>query len=279
MLPPVKSPSYHLSEEQKAFYRDQGYLLGLPPIYSREEMAQLNAELPQLLALLQPGETAKDIREWHETSRYLYDIVMNPRIHDLVEGILGPNFYCWASSFFIKEPFSKSTVGWHQDAYYWPMAPHNTVTVWLAFDDVDEENGGMKLIPGSHKQGIIKHRRSAVTDSVLTLELERGQVSEADAVQFKLKAGEVSLHDDRAVHGSPANPSARRRAGLTLRYSGVHVKNDMSVNPNFKTYLCRGVDPYRYNPVGPVPTERFARPAFKAVSIEEAGAAPAGKTS
>jgi non-haem Fe2+, alpha-ketoglutarate-dependent halogenase len=72
-------------------------------------MGRLNAELPNLLGLLQPGETAKDIREWHETSTYLYEIIMNPKIHNLVEGILGPNFYCWASSFFIKEPFSKST--------------------------------------------------------------------------------------------------------------------------------------------------------------------------
>jgi ectoine hydroxylase-related dioxygenase (phytanoyl-CoA dioxygenase family) len=273
----TKKP-YRLSEDQKTFYREQGYLLGLPPIYTHGEMASLNAELPRLLALLQPGETAKDIREWHETSRYLYDIVMNPKIHDLVEGILGPNFFLWASSFFIKEPFSKSTVGWHQDAYYWPMTPHNTVTVWLAFDDVDAENGAMKLIPGSQKQGMIKHRRSAATDSILTLELERGQVREDQAIQFKLKAGEVSLHDDRAVHGSPANPSARRRAGLTLRYSGTNVKNDLSVNPHFKTYLCRGMDEFRLNPVGPVPTKRFARPDFKAVSKEEAGMAAAAKS-
>jgi non-heme Fe2+,alpha-ketoglutarate-dependent halogenase len=263
---------YQLTEEQKAQYHKDGYLNGLPPIYTPEEMRRMNEELPQLLALLEPGETAKDIREWHETSRFLYDIVMNPKIHDLVEGILGPNFYCWASSFFIKEPFSTSTVGWHQDAYYWPMHPHNSVTVWLAFDDVDEVNGGMKLIPGSHIHGLIKHKRSTETSSVLTLELETGTFDESNAVQFKLKAGEISMHDDRAVHGSPANPSPRRRAGLTIRYSGTNVKNDMSVNPNFKTYLCRGVDEYRLNPVGPVPTERFARPAFKAVSIEEAGA-------
>jgi hypothetical protein len=267
--------SYRLTDKQKAFYRDQGYLLDLPPIYSRDEMVKMNAELPQLLALLKPGETAKDIREWHETSLYLYDIVMNPKIHDLVEGVLGQNFYIWASSFFIKEPFSKSTVGWHQDAYYWPMTPYNTVTVWLAFDDVDAENGAMKLIPGSQKKGIIKHRKSEKTDSVLTLELESGSVSEADAIQFHLKAGEVSLHDDRAVHGSPANPSPRRRAGLTVRYSGTNVKNDLSVNPNFKTYLCRGVDEYKLNPVGPIPTKRFARPTFKAVSVEEAVMSPA----
>ena len=161
-----------LSEKQIISYRENGYLLDLPPIYTRDEMGQMNAELPQLLALLKPGETAKDIREWHETSLFLYDIVMNPKIHDLVEGILGPNFFVWASNFFIKEPFNKSTVGWHQDAYYWPMSPHNTVTVWLAFDDVDSDNGAMKLIPGSHKHGIIKHRRSEKTESVLTLELE-----------------------------------------------------------------------------------------------------------
>jgi len=268
---------FRLKEEQKAHYHDRGYLLDLPPIYTREEMAEMNRELPQLLALLNPSETAKDIREWHETSLYLYDIVMNPKIHDLVEGILGANFFVWASSFFIKEPFSKTTVGWHQDAYYWPMSPHNTVTVWLAFDDVDVENGAMKLFPGSHKHGIIKHRRSEATDSVLTLELENHTVSEADAIQFHLKAGEVSLHDDRAVHGSPANPSARRRAGLTIRYSGTNVKNDLSVNPHFKSYLCRGVDKFKHNPVGSIPKQRFARPDFKAVSNEEAGVAPATK--
>ena len=127
-----------LTEEQCSFFRRNGYLLGLPSIYSPAEMRRLNAELPKLLDLLQPGETAKDIREWHESSTYLYEIVMNPKIHNMVEGILGPNFYCWGSSFFIKEPFSQSTVGWHQDAYYWPMAPHHSVTVWLAFTDSDQ---------------------------------------------------------------------------------------------------------------------------------------------
>ncbi|NQU40227.1 MAG: phytanoyl-CoA dioxygenase family protein [Lentisphaerae bacterium] len=263
-----------LSESQKQFFSEQGYLLGLPAIYSRDDMDALNTELPRLLALLQPGETSKDIREWHETSRYLYDIVMNPQVHDLVEGILGPNFYCWASSFFVKEPHAMATVGWHQDAYYWPMHPQHSVTVWLAFDDADEENGAMQIIPGSHKAGLIKHRRSAETDSVLSLELEHGTFAEDTAVSLCLKAGQASLHDDRAVHGSPANPSSRRRAGFTIRYSSTEVENDLSVNPNFKAYLCRGEDTYRLNPIGKVPTERFARPPFRAVSIEEAGVDP-----
>ena len=268
----MNTSAYQLSPEQKKFYADNGYLLGLPPIFSRAEMDRINAELPAILALWEPGETSKDIREWHEASTYLYEIAMHPRIHDLVEGILGPNFFMWASSFFIKEPHTNSTVGWHQDAYYWPMAPHNSVTVWLAFDDVDEVNGGMKLLPGSHRGGVITHKKSLSTASVLTLELADGSDFSADkAIQFRLKAGECSLHDDRAIHGSPANPSDRRRAGLTVRYSGTNVKNDLSVNPNFKTYLCRGVDEFRLNPVGVAPTTRYGRPDFKAVSNEEAG--------
>ena len=129
----------------------------------------------------------------------------------------------------------------------------------------------MKIVPGSHKSGIMKHLRSTETDSILTLQLEKGSFREDTAVSLCLKAGQVSLHDDAAVHGSPANLSDRRRVGLTIRFSGTNVKNDLKVNPNFKTYLCRGVDRFQLNPVGVEPTERFARPAFVATSIEEAG--------
>lgn len=104
-------PHHRLSEEQQQFYQENGYLLDLPPIYTKAEMQAMNADLPQLLSLLENGETTKDIREWHEKSTYLFDICMNPRILDLVEGVLGPNFYCWASNFFIKDPHSDSTVG------------------------------------------------------------------------------------------------------------------------------------------------------------------------
>ena len=246
--------NYKLTDEQKAFYHVNGYLLGLPSVYSPEEIARMRDELPQLFQLLHEDETPKDIREWHETSRFLYDICMKPKIHDLVEGLLGTDFFIWASSFFVKEPHTTEIVGWHQDAFYWPMEPQNTVTVWLAFTDVDVENGAMKIVPGSHKKGLITHRRSKETGSVLTLELELESAERDEAVSLELKAGEVSIHDDRAVHGSPANLSDRRRVGLTIRYSGTNVKNDLSVNPNFKTYLCRGVDRFRHNPVGPIPT-------------------------
>ena len=260
-----------LTDTQRKFYEENGYLIGLPPVFDAGQVKDLNSGLIELMKLLRPGEDAKDIREWHESSRFLYDICTNSTILDYVEDILGQDFYLWGSNFFIKPPRSSSTVGWHQDTYYWPLEPKISATVWVAFEDVDEANAAMQVIPGSHRAGLLKHSRSSDTDSVLTLECEQGQFREDSAVSLNLRAGQVSIHDDKLVHGSPANTSSRRRAGLTIRYSSTVVKCDLAVNPYFTTYLCRGVDTYRHNPVGKVPSSRFGRLDRKHVSVEEAG--------
>ncbi len=260
-----------LTDTQRKFYEENGYLIGLPPVFGAGQVKDLNDGLGELMKLLHPGEDAKDIREWHESSRFLYDICTNSTILDYVEDILGQDFYLWGSNFFIKPPRSSSTVGWHQDTYYWPLEPKISATVWVAFEDVDEANAAMQVIPGSHRAGLLKHSRSSDTDSVLTLECEQGQFREDSAVSLNLRAGQVSIHDDKLVHGSPANNSARRRAGLTIRYSSTVVKCDLAVNPYFTTYLCRGVDTYRHNPVGKVPSAKFGRLDRKHISVEEAG--------
>jgi non-heme Fe2+,alpha-ketoglutarate-dependent halogenase len=261
-----------LSGTQREFFQHNGYLSGLAPVYSPGEITTLRAGLDELMKLLRPGETSKEIREWHESSRFLYDICMHPTILDYAEDLLGPDFFLWGSNFFIKEPKTPSTVGWHQDAYYWPLTPHESLTVWLAFDNSTVENGAMEVIPGSHGAGILKHVRGSETDSVLTLECERGQFREDTRTPVTLSAGEVSIHDDKLVHGSPANRSTVRRAGLTIRYSRTNVRCDLSVNPHFKAFLCRGTDRYHHNPVGVPPTQQYGRLERAHLSVEEAGA-------
>lgn len=247
-----------LTEQEKQYFADNGYLIDLPPVFSAEDMVRLNKELEQLTSLLEPGEKLLHMREWHTQSRWLYDICSHPRILDYVEGILGPDFFMWGSQFFAKEPGSPDTVAWHQDAYYWSLSPHHSVTVWLAFTDVDEANGAMRVIPGTHNKGIIRHRK-VTGNSVLTLELEQGTFNEADAKSLVLRAGQVSLHDDNIVHGSPANLSDRWRIGLTIRYSSTIVRSDLSRAPRFKSYMMRGTDRYKHNPVGDIPVAPFGR--------------------
>ncbi|MBM7563155.1 phytanoyl-CoA dioxygenase family protein [Paenibacillus sacheonensis] len=264
------SERHALSEEQKTFYSENGFLIDLEPVFTPEEISALNVGLGELVKLLEPGEKHMAIREWHMSSKWLYDVCTHPRILDYVEGILGPNFFMWGSQFFAKAPASKDTVAWHQDAYYWPLHPHNSVTVWLAFTDVDEENGAMKVIPRSHKAGLIKHR-TITGDSVLALELEHGTFNESEQRSLVMKAGQLSLHDDAIVHGSPANTSNRWRNGLTIRYSGNDVKCDLSRSPNFKAYQVRGTDGFKHNPQGEIPTETFARlsPDYHISSTDE----------
>jgi ectoine hydroxylase-related dioxygenase (phytanoyl-CoA dioxygenase family) len=261
-----------LSPEQVSGFRSKGYITGLN-VFDGTELVRLNAGLKEITDLLEPGETTKEIREWHEASRFLFDICMEDRILDYVDALIGPSFYMWASNFFIKKPHTTESVTWHQDAYYWPLEPRASVTVWLAFDDVDDENGAMTVIPGSHKNGIFAHRRLAgAGDSVLDLECDTSAFDLSTVERVHLRAGEVSIHSDQLIHGSPANPSSRRRAGLTVRYSPTNVRCDLSVNPHFRTYLARGIDEFNYNPVGTTPTQEFGRLYREHKSVEEAGA-------
>lgn len=251
----------HLTEMQVQFYRENGYLTGLAPVFTNERLAELQEGYRRVTDLLREGEDPTDIMQWHRTSRWLYDIATEPKLLDCVESLLGPDFYLWGSEFIVKPPRSPKTVPWHQDAYYWPLAPHNTVTVWLALWDVDAENGAMQVIPRSHKAGIIKHR-IAGEESVLSFELEQGHFSTEDAVTLSIPAGAFTLHDDAIVHGSSGNTSDRWRIGYILRFSATEVKCDMERNPNFLSYMVRGVDRYNHNPQGRIPDTAFARPEF-----------------
>lgn len=249
-----------LSEDQIQFYRQNGYLSGLDPVFTGEKLAELQMGYNQITALLQEDESPTDIMQWHRTSRWLYNVANEPELLDYVESLLGPDFYLWGSEFIVKPPHTTKTVPWHQDAYYWPLSPHNTVTVWIALWDVDEANGAMKVIPRSHKAGIIKHR-IAGEESVLSFELEQGHFSTEQAVSLCIPAGGFSLHDDAIVHGSSGNVSDRWRVGYILRYSATEVRCDLERNPTFLSYMVRGEDTYQHNPQGEVPTQLYARPA------------------
>lgn len=247
-----------LTHEQKEFYENNGYLIELPPVFNDQEVQELNIGFNKLTAMLGQDEVPSDIIMWHRTSRWLYDICAHPQILDYVQDLLGPNFFLWGSEFITKSPNSEKVVPWHQDSYYWPLTPHNSVTVWLAFTDVDEGNAAMKVIPGTHKGGLVKHK-IAYENSILSFDLEDGTFQEDSAVSLIIPAGGLSLHDDAIIHGSPANHSDRWRIGCVIRYSSTDVKCDLDVNPNFTSYLMRGEDKYQHNPAGEIPTELFAR--------------------
>ena len=88
--------------------------------------------------------------------------------------------------------------------------------------------------------------------------LERPEREQEERVSLlvealNLKAGEISLHNDALLHGSEPNISNNRRCGLTMRFSPVNVKADLSIWPHFEGQLVRGIDNYKLNPIAPIP--------------------------
>lgn len=170
------------------------------------------------------------------------ELIRQPQILDAVEDLIGPNIICWTTNFFIKEANTPDFVSWHQDSTYWGLEPPDVVTAWLALSDAPLESGAMKFLPGSHLWDQVEHRDTYHEHNLLT----RGQeiaveVDESQAVDVPLRAGEISLHHVRLVHGSHANSSGARRIGLAMRFIPTHVRQ---VKVNDSAMLVRGVDEY-----------------------------------
>jgi len=171
-------------------------------------------------------------------------LVHHPKVLDAVEDAIGPDILCWTTTFFIKEANSPGFVSWHQDSTYWGLDPDEVITAWVAFTEVDEANGYMQVIPGSHKIDQLPHVDTFHKDNLLS----RGQeiaveVDVNKAVGLAMHAGEMSLHHIKLVHGSAANRTNDRRIGLAIRYIPTYVRQ---TKVRDSAMLVRGVDKYHH---------------------------------
>lgn len=153
---------------------------------------------------------------WHR-------VVADPRLLDIAEQFIGPDIALFASQYIVKPPRTGQAVLLHQDASYWPLEPMEVVSLWVAVDDVDAENGCLRVLPGTHRMDVQPRRARTDVDNVLSSEIAV-EVDETDAVDVVLAAGGVEVHHENIVHGSHANTSERRRAGLTIRYIPTATK-------------------------------------------------------
>ena len=190
----------------------------------------------------------------HLVFKWVAEVIRNPKILDLVEGILGPNLLVWGTNFFIKEPDDGTFVSWHQDSTYWGLSRPDVLTVWIALSPSQRNNGAMKMIRGSHHLDQLPHSDTFEDGNLLT----RGQrvdheVAEEDVAWIELEPGEVSLHHVRIIHGSEANKGADRRVGLAIRFVPTDVRQVNGVK-DFAT-LVRGCDEYRHFEHEPCPAE------------------------
>ena len=108
-----ESPDMKLNEAQIREYHEQGYLFPIRAL-SPEAALQYRRKLEAFEA--EGGEVKEGLRHKpHLLFTFLDELVRHPGVLDAVEGVIGPNILCWASSFFTKEPRTRNFISWHQD--------------------------------------------------------------------------------------------------------------------------------------------------------------------
>lgn len=165
-----------------------------------------------------PGLRPEQLHHWlMKDDAFWVRLISDPRMLDVAQLFVGPNIALFASHYISKPPFDGQPVLWHQDGSYWPLEPMEVVTLWLAVDRADPENGCMRVIPGTQHMDL-QQMRQRQEESVLGSAIDDAFVDESKAVDIILEPGDVSVHHPNVIHGSNANTSPRRRAGLTIRY-------------------------------------------------------------
>ena len=148
----------------------------------------------------------------------LFHLIRHPAILDRLESLLGPEI-SWTGSYVtrFKLPQNQGTVfPWHQDSQYYGQATQHlhVVSLWVPLVEVNEDNGCLYIIPGSHNWSLLKGQREE-DNKVHTLEEveQRGT-----PVALPMKQGDILLFSNLTCHASKLNTSSSVRWSVDLRY-------------------------------------------------------------
>jgi ectoine hydroxylase-related dioxygenase (phytanoyl-CoA dioxygenase family) len=165
-------------------------------------------------------ENLKRFDNLHLFFPWAYSLATHGPLLDTVESFLGPDLVIDGTLVFYKPPRDGSYASWHQDSVYsgWHLTP--SISAWIALTASDRSNGCMRVVPGSHKLGLLDHENVQNDPNLLNRRGERIRmdVNESDAVDVVLRPGEMSLHHTNIVHGSNPNTSDGPRIGFIVRF-------------------------------------------------------------
>ena len=234
----VRSSPPILTEEEVENYKQQGYVVPKwrYPAKSIEMMQRLVQELieanpdhyqEQLVCPHLPqGATKPMVSERHQD---FLNLAMEEGVRKILGQILGPDVLLWGSQLFCKPAAVGMEIPWHQDGAYWPIRPLANISAWVAIDRVRRENACLKVIPGSHLNGLKPHQIDSRKNLALDRTVNPEHLNKEEAVDIELEPGELVFFDVYLMHGSNANTSGERRAGLVYRYMPSTSLFDRSV--------------------------------------------------
>jgi len=224
-----------ISDHDVQFYRDNGFLV-VENVLSADEVAALRTETEALVAQsatvtanneiydLEDSHTSAEprvrrIKTPHKFMPSAGILPRNPKLISLLTRLIGPGVRLDTSKLNLKAAGFGAAVEWHQDWAFYPHTNDDLLAVGVLLDDVDDSNGPLQVLPGSHKGPVYDHHADGYFCGAM--DPENCDIDFSKAVSLTGPAGSMSFHHVRTVHGSALNHSSRPRRLLLYQFTAV----------------------------------------------------------
>jgi len=243
-------PDAKFTEETRKKYQEQGGF-SINPLLTSDATQKIRNHVSGMLERVHPAVGVDNIIGAHTHDPVLLDLCAQPRLLDIIEQMVGPDVVLWSSHIIAKPPRTGAEIPWHQDAPYWNIQPWIFATIWLALDDTTPENGPMYVLPGSHRNGEVKHVPMMKKGKMFHMQIDPALIPEDVEKQHHgvfIPAGSAECHDALLYHRSDANISDKRRCVMIIRYMSAQCDPASKQYTRFDTnepfereyYLMRG---------------------------------------
>jgi len=156
----------------------------------------------------------------HELDDQLLSLMADPRLIEPMRALVGSDrISVWTAKLNFKQAFVGSGFGWHQDSPYWIHASNvvdQLPNVFVALDSAGAANGGLRLIRGSHKRGVLPGLADG--SQLEGFYTHPDEIDNASIVAPDLPAGSLLFFSPHIIHGSNPNSSAQQRRALIATY-------------------------------------------------------------
>lgn len=209
---------FTLTAEQVRQYRDEGFVM-VPDLLTEEQIAAFLAHSPA--GPLTP-------LQGHRTDEQYAALAMHPKVVGGARQLTGGPLAIVQTMFLDKPAKGGVGIALHQDSHYLPNEPNTLMACWLALSDTDADNGGLCVVPGSHRGGLCPAHRAdgpehvswetqhsmsdragkRWTETLVSFEIEG--LDPGEIVKLTVPRGAGVFFTGMTIHGSYANHSETR---------------------------------------------------------------------
>ena len=193
--------------------------------YIAEDLPRLPSDAAFYEVKGQP-ETLMRLQKLHEYDGPCKELLVSERFVRLAEELLGDGAVPVDALLFNKPARVGKLTPPHQDGFYFMLEPNEALTLWLALDPVDEVNGCLRYVRGSHRRGMRPHQRSNVLGFSQGI-TDFGGADHGAEVAICAEPGDAVVHHSMTIHRADPNPSERTRRALGFVYYARRARQDV----------------------------------------------------